>query len=407
MNASEPLSILFVSEPTLDGVFRHLAGLSVFAIAAGHHVHVAYSDRRSCTQLSSFLEMVQANGGETLNLGVPNFPEPKDLAAFVKLRQLFARIRPDIIHAASTKAGLLTRLLVFTGVRVPILYSPHAYYGMGRDKNLKTALVNTMEAVLGRVGKTLSISTDEAIFANKVLRIPQRRIKIVLNGVNTHRFAPPVPEKKQALRKQFGLPPDALVLGSMGRLSYQKDPATLYRAFQKVCSEFPNLYLFHVGKGELANDPNLLAKDLGLTDRIVRKDYLEDPTLFFPTLDAFILTSRYEGLALVILEALSVNLPLIISRCPGTHDLFAAGLSHLWSARVEQPSEFAVQIQDWITDRQLDRPCNHRNIALNTFSDEVCYQQSLALYRQILLHERKSVGTKVINTATLSIDSER
>ena len=407
MNASEPLSILFVSEPAVDGVFRHMAGLSAFAIAAGHHVHVAYSDRRSCTQLSSFLEMVQANGGETLNLGVSNFLEPRDLAAFVKLRQLFVRVRPDIIHAISTKAGLLTRLLVFTGVHVPIFYSPQSYYGMGHNKNLKTALVNTIEAVLGRIGKTLSISTDEAIFANKVLHIPQRRIEIVLNGVSIHRFAPPTLEKKRALREQFGLPPDALLLGSMGRLSYQKDPVTLYRAFRKVCSEFPNLYLFHVGKGELANDLDLLAKDLELTDRIVRKDYLEDPTLFFSTLDAFILTSRYEGLAFVMLEALSVNLPLIISRCPGTHDLFAAGLSHLWSAPVEQPSEFALRIQDWIADRPLNRPCNHRNVASNTFSDKVCYRQSLALYQQMLSHGSKPAGTEAPNTATLLIDSKR
>jgi glycosyltransferase involved in cell wall biosynthesis len=402
----KPLTILFVSEPAVDGVFRHVAGLAEFAIAAGHQVHVAYSDRRSCSQLPAFLEKVRTNGGETLNLAVSNFPQPGDLTALFNLRKLVARVRPDIIHANSTKAGMLTRLLMFTGIRVPILYSPHAYYGMGRNRSAKTAFVNLIESALGRVGKTLSISTDESNFAKSVLRIPQNRIEIIFNGVNTNKFSSASAEKKKELRAQFGLPPDALVLGSMGRLSYQKDPVTLYRALKMICSDYPNLYLLHVGRGELAPELELLANDLGISDRIIRKEYLEDPTLFFPTLDAFILTSRYEGFALVMLEALSADLPLIVSRCPGTHDLFQAGLSHLWSAPVGEPSEFSLRIGDWIKDRELNRISNHRKIALNTFSDEACYRRSISLYQQ-MLPEQRSAQINDIQESPLSIETKR
>jgi glycosyltransferase involved in cell wall biosynthesis len=375
-----PLKLLFVSEPAVDGVFRHVVGLSTYAIQANHNVHVVYSDRRSCPQLGPYLDLIRANGGETLNLGVSNTPEIKDLTALLRLRHFVSEIKPDIIHAASTKAGLLVRLLPFLGIKTPLFYSPHAYYGMGRTNGLKTLIGNTIELLLGHTGITLNISTDESDFAKTTLGIPSHRATTIFNGVHTAHFTPPSSEYKTQLRHRLGIPPEALVIGSMGRLSYQKNPEMLYNAFKELIHEYPHLYLLHVGKGELYESLKSMMYTFGIQERIVHKSYFDDPIQFYQAIDAFVLTSRYEGFALVCLEALSCDLPLIVTQCPGMRDLASLNLTHFWTAPVEDHHQFAAEIRAWIEDRKNERASNHRITAESLFDSQVCYQKTLDLY---------------------------
>jgi glycosyltransferase involved in cell wall biosynthesis len=382
LNWLSSMQILLVTEPGVDGVFRHVEALASFLMERGHRIHLAYSDVRGSDRLTQLVAKVSAAGGKTVNLAVSNAPGPGDVAALLKLRRLVTEARPDVIHAHSSKAGALARALVCLGVRQPVFYTPHAYYGLSGKGGMKSRVFNAIETVLGRIGTTINLSEGERAFARDSLKIPQARLRLIANPVDCVRFRPADAAKRKEIRAALGVPEDAILLGSVGRLAFQKDPPTLYRAFAKACQKRPELWLYHLGEGELSAECAALADQLGIRSRIVRQTYLSEPLSFYQALDGMILTSRYEGLSFAVLEALACDLPVILSQVPGNNDFTAMGLSHCWSAGKEDVDGFAEVIGQWAQDCGLGRASNHREIAESRFSQEACFGAIVREYEQ-------------------------
>lgn len=378
IHSRQPLRILLVVEPGIDGVFHIVDQLATRLMFEGHAVSLAYSDRRSGSGLKRLIERVQQAGGETLNLRVGNAPEVGDLGAFLRLARMARRWQPDVIHAHSSKAGVLARALVFVGVRARVFYSPHAYYGLSGRRGLKTKVFNLIESVFGRIGTTCACSQGEAEFGVKALGLPAARIQCVSNPIDVEAFAPQ--RDQDAAKARFGLPADAVVLGTIGRLSFQKHPELLYRSFAAVAGEFPRLHLLHVGQGELDAELQDLARELGIAERITRVQYLDAPREAYAAMDGFALSSRYEGLSLVLLEALACDLPLIVTRVAGVADLQPERLSHCWTADSEDAVGFERALRAWLADRSNDRPRNHRTVATERFGLAQWVERHLALY---------------------------
>ncbi len=375
------MNALIVSEPGTSGVFTYVEALCHFLAAQGVRVHLAYSDRRGSDRLLVLVRFVESRGGLTANLGVGSGACPGDIPAFLRLLRLARLADPDIVHCHSSKAGVLGRSLALAGVRASYFYHPHAYYGMRPSRGAFGWIYDGVEAVLGRIGATVTVSSGERRFAAGRLGIPPERLRAIPNGVDTGRFRPADGAGRLALRRSLGVPADALVVGAMSRLSPQKDPATLYRAFAAACPGRPRMHLLHVGSGELEEEAGRLTRELGIGGRLTRLDYLGDPTAFYGAVDGFILTSTYEGLSLAALEALAADLPLILSRAPGNTDLLELPLSHAWGAEPGDVEGFARAIGLWHSSRLSPRPSNHRSVALEVFDAGNAHAAVLAQYR--------------------------
>lgn len=364
---------LLVTEPGVDGVFRHVEALAQFLMHHGVRVDLAYSSIRGSDRLKSLVTDITKNGGRTLNLEVANAPSGRDFPALLKLRRFVAETKPEVIHGHSSKAGALVRALVWLGEPRPVFYTPHAYYGLAGKPGIKSAFYNAIETLLGRTGTTITLSMGEKNFARHVLKLPEKRLRLIANPVDTQRFQPAKANIRDRLRSELGVPEGALLLGSVGRLAYQKDPLTLYRAFALACQRHGNLWLYHLGEGELDAECAALAEKLGIRDRILRQGYLSQPERFYQALDGMILTSRYEGLSFAVLEALATDLPVILSQVPGNLDFVEMGLSHCWSAQKEDAPGFAEAITAWLQDHTAQRVRNHRQTAETRFSQEACF----------------------------------
>jgi len=250
---------------------------------------------------------------------------------------------------------------------------------------MKTAFYNALEKLFGGIGTTINISRDEAAFAQATLGIATEDIRIIHNTVNTAAFAPADAATQRRRRAELGLPEAAVILGFIGRSSFQKDPQTLYRAVAPVLASHPELLLFHVGQGELNAELATLAEQLGIAERIIRRPYLEAPACFYEAIDALIVPSRYEaGWPLVTLEALACNLPVISSVAPGTGAIADRGRSHCWTAPAEDVAGFTRGIEAWLADRSASRACHHRATAIQRFGTEVCLGAVVAEYRKAL-----------------------
>lgn len=380
------MNVLLVSEPGIDGVFRYVENLAHHLLDQGSTVHLAYSDVRGGEALQDLVDHVEDSGGRTLNLRTSNHPCLNDVRALFSLRKLVRELQPDVIHSHSAKAGALARALPLLGVvDIPQVYQPHAYVGMRPARGRLDFAYDVIERVLGRWSTTITCSYDEQRYALHRLRIGAARVPVVSNGIDTARFAPGTSERRCQLRAEFGLPADALVLGAMCRSSDQKDPVTLYRAFAAAATCDPRLVLFHVGRGELDPDLDRIVAEHRLGARILRRPYLAAPADFYQVLDGFALTSRYEGLSLALLEALSADLPLIVTDAPGNGDLLLHPLSHLWRGRVGDVDGIACAIKAWADDRSdpTSTPCNHREIARAEFDQRRAFARIATIYRRV------------------------
>jgi glycosyltransferase involved in cell wall biosynthesis/VanZ family protein len=377
------MNVLILSEPGENGVFTFVEALCHFLIERGVTVHLGYSDRRGSDRLEALVAHVESRGGLTANMEVGSGAGPADLRAFLRVWRLAERVRPDVVHCHSSKAGVIGRSLALAGLRSSFVYQPHAYYGMSPERRPGDGAYRAMEAAFGRIGTTIVVSEGERRFATERLGIPARRLKFIANGVDVDRFTPADAAEKQALRQRFGIPRHALVLGAMSRLSSQKDPLTLYRAFAAACEGRPDLHLFHVGSGELGPEVRRAVAGLGIGGRVARLGYLSDPTGFYKAVDGFILTSTYEGLSLASLEAISSNLPVILSRAPGNADLLDLPLSHAWGADPGDAEGFARAIGLWHASRLLRPAPNHRAVALERFDGRNAQAEVLAHYHSV------------------------
>ena len=382
----QPLRVLLVAEPGWAGVFRHVEGLAGYLHEHGHLVSFAYSDVRGSKGLQALVSRVEERGGMVTNLRVSHAPQVGDLRAWVRLRSLWKKFRPSVVHAHSSKAGALVRLpFLFTPPPVPVFYTPNEYYGMGRPPGLTNFLFSLVERLLANVGTTINISPDEASFAREHLGLRPENQRLIHNPTRINYFLPATPETKAQARQELGLPSKGWILGTSGRIDFTKDIGTLYRALPSLFAKHPDLRLVHLVTGSLDEKLERMARSLNFRERIQFLAYREDMRPVYQALDGFVMTSRVEaGWPIVILEALSSNLPIVCSTGPGMSNIGRSGLSHCWTASVGDVSGFTRALEAMIDDSRQPRPCNHREIALQRFNPEKIYADVVAVYRERL-----------------------
>ena len=368
-----PYCVLLVVEPGRDGVFRHVELLTHYLVEqAGMKVHLAYSSVRGSPDLDELVRFLTRHGARTLDLRTTNAPRAADVPGFLRLRRLALAVRPDVIHAHSSKAGALARTLAWTGIKARYFYTPNAYYQMYGPGTLVKRAFMWIERLLARTGVTMHVSASEAEYARRWLGVRPDQQQAIVNSVDCDRYRPAAdPAEKHALRRQFHLPPEAWVFGTIARYSEQKDPLTLYRAVITVLTENPGLCFAHVGQGPL------LPAVAGLLDgappevkaRILQIERCDDLPGFYRMLDVFVLPSRYEGMALALLEAMASGLSLILSRCPGNIDLEAYALDGVQWMTAGDAAQLAARMRT--SAERGGQQNNHRETALRCFGGDV------------------------------------
>jgi glycosyltransferase involved in cell wall biosynthesis len=131
-------------------------------------------------------------------------------------------------------------------------------------------------------------------------------------GIDLKQFQSPV--SSVATRAEFGIPPDAFVVGHVGRFEAQKNHRFLLQIATELCKQDPRMVLLLIGEGPLRCDIEESVAQQGLSDRIIFAGSRPDvPQLMQGAMDLFLLPSLYEGLGLVLIEAQAAGLPCLIA----------------------------------------------------------------------------------------------
>ncbi|MFQ5475361.1 MAG: glycosyltransferase family 4 protein, partial [Candidatus Nanoarchaeia archaeon] len=137
--------------------------------------------------------------------------------------------------------------------------------------------------------------------------IPDRKLELLHNGIDTKKFK----KGKRNLRKELGFSMDDIVVGVVGRVDVRKGHKVLIDAIAEINDQKVKLAI--IGTGPLEADLKKYVKDKNISERVVFAGFREDIVEAFNTLDLFCLPSKTEGLPLVVVEAMSCELPVIVT----------------------------------------------------------------------------------------------
>ncbi|SOC39600.1 glycosyltransferase involved in cell wall bisynthesis [Rhizobium subbaraonis] len=334
-NATRPLRLLQVLEPSGGGSGRHFLDLCRGLKQRGHVVHAVYSPRRAEERFVGELLSIGLDGAHALDMA--RSPGPSDIASYIGLRGVMRKLGPfDAIHAHSSKAGALSRLRL-PGPHVPRIYTPHAFRTMDPHLGATGAFVyGFIERFLARffTDELICVSADEYAHA-RALGIPRKRLSIIVNGVDE-----PAHGLRDAIREELAIPPHALVFGFVGRLSAQKAPERLIEAFTIAAQTLPDAYLLMVGTGELEQmvgykiDSSTARDRIRLTTRYTGRQVMD-------AIDILTMPSRYEAMSYVMLEAAAAARPLVLTQVGGASTVLKDSRNGVLVENVDDPRPFA------------------------------------------------------------------
>lgn len=172
------------------------------------------------------------------------------------------------------------------------------------------------------VSKTVVSRLDNRPLA----RLKQRHSTLMYNALDFQRFQSVHPFNRHKIRSQIGIPEDAKVIGTVGRLVPQKGHTFLLQAMSLLIKKFTDLHLVIIGTGPLEKKLKQEAFTLGIDHRVHWLGARSDVEILLTTFDLFVLPSLWEGLSTVILESLAANVPVVATRVSGTSELLDNGI---------------------------------------------------------------------------------
>ena len=289
----------------------------------GYKVHLAANFRSgSGEQLRHNLEYISRAEKEGITVHPIDFERRtlfRNLGALAKLKMLLREESFDLIHAHTETGGLLLRLALRQAQGSRLVYTPHgmSFY---EGSSLKSRIIYkpVERRICAVCDAVIAINSEEL----DVLRRWNPETAYFTHGIGVDVSAPK--EADRALKRaELGIPPEAVLLCSVGELSERKNHITCIRALAKTGN--PDIYYLICGVGELDDELRFEAEKLGIGSRVVFAGYRRDVPDILACSDIFAFPSYQEGLPVALMEAMAAGLPVICSKIRGNVDLISEG----------------------------------------------------------------------------------
>lgn len=241
----------------------------------------------------------------------------KDFKSIREIKKILKIEKPDIVYLHSSKAGALGRIALLLNLKIKIIYNAHGWYfnaDISKKKKKIFALIERMLAV--RTNKIINISNNEYESAVKYKIAKENKMCVIENGIDFEKFKN-CEQYRKMTREKFEISNNEIVIGVVGRISEQKDPLTLLKAFEILSKNYKNVKLMYVGTGDLEEQVIQFAKEHSIINKIVITGWVTDVEKYIPAFDIAVLPSKWEGFGLVLIEYMACDKPIIASNVGG------------------------------------------------------------------------------------------
>lgn len=270
-----------------------------------------------------------------LQMGVPYFVVPmqrslnpwKDFLSFLKIYQKIKQEGFDLVHAHSSKAGVLARIAArMAGVPV-VIYSPHAFFFDGPGPLFKKFPYILFEKIAGFFcDLIIADSPSEKKLALKFRICQKEKIAVIPPSLKLQVYKPEVTgEERRKHFKEIGVSLGNMLVTMIGRLAPQKDPFSFIYSAALLKKNIPDVCFLLVGDGPLMGRCLQLIQELELDGRMKILGWRRDYKMLLRISNVIVNASLWEGLPFILLEAMALEKPVISTRVTGVVDVIHDG----------------------------------------------------------------------------------
>lgn len=242
---------------------------------------------------------------------VVDLGQPRVSRSLPGLVRYLRRERPMALLSALNHANVVAALAVAlagTGTRLVVSEHNSISRSMAAGGIKSHLLLRAMTWAYARADKVVAVSTGVADDLRRITKVPDDKIQTIHNPIVTDQML------EKSLEPVSGFPEGRFIL-AVGRLTEQKDYPTLLRAFALLDNTFQTKLVI-LGEGELRVELEALARDLGIADRVLMPGFVSNPYAWMRRADVFVMSSAWEGLPTVLVEAMACGAPVVSTDCP-------------------------------------------------------------------------------------------
>lgn len=239
-----------------------------------------------------------------------------------RVTEILKSEKADVIHAHGTRAASNVYRSA-AALKIPMVYTVHGW-SFHKDQNhlLFKARNRAEQYLVGKADHTICVSKANLDEGKSYFEMP--RSSYIHNSVDFGRFHPEV-DFRAEIRQECGIPDNAYCIGYIVRMTVQKDPLNMVRAAAIAAEKDPNLHFLMAGDGELLEAAKNLANSLGVSNRISFPGFRTDVPEILSAVDAYVLSSLWEGLPIGIIEAMAMKKPSVVSNIAANAELIEDG----------------------------------------------------------------------------------
>lgn len=267
-----------------------------------------------------------------------------------------------------------------------------------KEKELKTILVPKTGTIVPEYKREFYVP-DESIHSTVIAitnftreylidtySIPEEVIELTYQGTEVDLFTPSAERRRQAQRR-YSLPENASpVLGNVGSFEERKGQVKLLEAMVQIKGTYPHIHLILVGDGPDEEKLRSMVRDMDLPDNVSFFPFTPEPVYVYEVIDILVLASLYkEGLPNVLLEAMSMELPVVASRLAGVPEVVEDGETG-YMVEPGNSSQLAEAIVKLWSDREAysDMAQNARQLMASKFDRKRQFGTFLRCFERIL-----------------------
>lgn len=259
----------------------------------------------------AYADVLSSNGITVRTLSL-NRRIPNPFFMF-KLVSLLKHFDPDVIHSHMVHANIVSRIAALFVRKPKLICTAHSIY---EGRWLRTLLYRFTDRLCYLTTNVAKAGVDISISTRKV---PPHKIRYVPNGIEPSLFS--FDEETRARKREDLGVSDLFVFLAIGRFEPAKDYRNLLQAFEIVCKSHDAVVLLIAGEGVLREETEALCHDLLLSDKVHFLGLRSDIDELMMASDSYVMSSAWEGMPLVLLEASSSQLAIVATDVGGNRDI--------------------------------------------------------------------------------------
>jgi glycosyltransferase involved in cell wall biosynthesis len=341
--------LLMIDDATMGGGQQHLLSLATHLDRRRFKVSVA------CEEKGYLVDELKRQGITVYPLSMTN---QVNLSALRACLNLVRAIRPDVVHTHGGTAGFVGRLSALFARTKTVIHTYHGLHYLHEEQTIRKRLYRWVDWLLMFCTDWLiCVAHKDYELGMQAGIVSPLKSVVIPNGIDVQKYSVAIGDQNNARRKKN--------VGTIGRLHLQKGHRYFLDAAVRVIDQVPDVLFQIVGEGELREPLERQAQSLGI-DRYVEflGNRLDIPELL-ANMDVFVLPSLWEGLPLVLLEAMAARKPIVSTDVDGVNEVIV----HAQDGLLVPPKNPAV-LADAIVTLLVDQQ-RAKTLALNAYKKVV------------------------------------